>query len=84
MGATDLPIWKFHLSLFLLFSQGYDGIRITKNAWDSPFSSVNDEYLAVVLEAAGGGSFTVIPLSEVSFGVFLFLNWVGVLSAQFI
>eukprot|EP00049_Salpingoeca_infusionum_P017191 m.352076 g.352076 ORF g.352076 m.352076 type:complete len:465 (-) comp16432_c0_seq1:247-1641(-) len=42
----------------------YDGIRTTKNAWDSPFCSVNSKFLAVVLESAGGGSFTVINLEN--------------------
>lgn len=45
--------------------QGYDGIRVTRNAWDSSFCSVNGKYLAIVQEAQGGGSFLVIPLSNV-------------------
>jgi hypothetical protein len=52
----------FSLSLF----QCYDGVRISRNAWDSPFCSVNGRFLAVVLEAAGGGAFTVINLENVS------------------
>lgn len=38
-----------------------DGIRITRNAWDSSFCSVNPIFLAIVLEAQGGGSFMVLP-----------------------
>lgn len=42
--------------------EGYDGIKISRNAWDSTMSSVNTKFLAVVLEAQGGGAFMVIPL----------------------
>jgi hypothetical protein len=44
--------------------QCYDGVRITRNAWDSPFCSVNARFLAVVLESAGGGAFTVLNLEN--------------------
>ncbi|KAI1292171.1 Coronin-1C [Halotydeus destructor] len=44
--------------------QCYDNIRITKNSWDSNFCAVNPKFLAVVLEAAGGGAFLVLPLSK--------------------
>lgn len=47
-------------------TQCYDGIRITRNAWDSSFCSVNSKFLAIVLEVAGGGAFTVINLENVS------------------
>lgn len=46
--------------------QSYDNIRITKNSWDSNFCAVNPKFLAVVIEAAGGGAFLVLPLSKVS------------------
>jgi hypothetical protein len=42
-----------------------DGLRISRNAWDSNFCSVNPVFLAVVLEAQGGGSFQVLPHSQV-------------------
>lgn len=45
--------------------QCYDGIRVTKNAHDSPFCSVNTKFLAVVVEAGGGGAFIVLPLEKV-------------------
>jgi len=38
-----------------------DGIRITRNAWDSNFCSVNPVFIAIALEAQGGGSFQVLP-----------------------
>ena len=44
----------------------YDGIRITKAPHDSNMCSVNGKFLAVVLEAQGGGAFLVAPLSAVS------------------
>jgi len=47
--------------------QCYEGMRITKDAHDSSFCSVNPKFLAVVLESAGGGVFLVLPLIQVSF-----------------
>ena len=46
--------------------QTFDNIRITGNAWDSPFCSVNPKFIAVALEAQGGGQFQVIPVEQVS------------------
>lgn len=46
--------------------QGYDNIRITKNSWDSNFCAVNPKFVAIVIEAAGGGAFLVLPLNKVS------------------
>lgn len=43
---------------------GYDGIKISRNAWDSPFCDVNNKFIAVVLEAQGGGAFLVLPLEQ--------------------
>ncbi|KAG7221760.1 hypothetical protein INR49_029143 [Caranx melampygus] len=42
----------------------YDGVPITKNVHDNHFCAVNSKFLAVVTEAAGGGSFIVIPVSQ--------------------
>lgn len=42
----------------------YDGLRITRNAWDSNYCAVNPEFLAVALESGGGGAFIVLPLSK--------------------
>lgn len=39
----------------------YDGLRVSRNAWDRDYCAVNPKYLAVVLEAAGGGAFVVLP-----------------------
>lgn len=43
----------------------YQDIRITKNSWDSPFCAVNPKFLAIVVSAAGGGAFLVLPLERV-------------------
>lgn len=44
----------------------YSNIRISKNAWDSTFCAVNNKYVAIITEAAGGGDFLVLPLEKVS------------------
>lgn len=44
--------------------QCYDNIRITKNSWDSTFCAVNPKFIAIVIEAAGGGAFLVLPLKH--------------------
>lgn len=45
----------------------YDGVPITKNVHDNHFCAVNSKFLAVVTESAGGGSFIVIPVSQVRY-----------------
>lgn len=44
----------------------FDGIPITKNVHDNHFCAVNSKFVAVVTESAGGGSFIVIPLTQVA------------------
>lgn len=44
--------------------QCYDNIRITKSSSDSTFCAVNPKYLAIITEAAGGGSFLVLSLDK--------------------
>ncbi|EEC06919.1 Coronin-1C_i2 protein, putative [Ixodes scapularis] len=44
--------------------QCYDNIRITKQSWDSNFCAVNPKFLAIIIEAAGGGAFMVLPLNK--------------------
>lgn len=55
--------------------QGYDDIRVSKVTWDSSFCAVNPKFLAVIVESSGGGSFLVLPLSKVSMGWTLSLNF---------
>ncbi|KAH8853101.1 Coronin-1C-A [Schistosoma japonicum] len=51
----------------------YEDIRITKSSWDARFCAVNPKYLAIITEAAGGGSFLVLPIEklllDVCFGI---------------
>lgn len=44
--------------------QCYDNIRISKTSWDSTFCSVNPKFVAIITDAAGGGSFLVQPLNR--------------------
>uniref|UniRef100_A0A8C4Q244 Coronin n=1 Tax=Eptatretus burgeri TaxID=7764 RepID=A0A8C4Q244_EPTBU len=44
--------------------QCYDDIRVSRTTWDSTFSSVNPKFLAIIVEASGGGAFIVLPLSR--------------------
>ena len=43
----------------------YDNIRISKSPHESNMCAVNGKFLAVCLEAQGGGSFVVFPLEKV-------------------
>lgn len=44
----------------------FEGIPITKNVHDNHFCAVNAKFLAIVTESAGGGSFIVIPVTQVT------------------
>uniref|UniRef100_A0A8C3AXW6 Coronin n=1 Tax=Cyclopterus lumpus TaxID=8103 RepID=A0A8C3AXW6_CYCLU len=44
--------------------QCYDDIRISQMTWDSNFCSVNPKFVAMIVDASGGGSFIVLPLSK--------------------
>jgi coronin-2 len=44
----------------------YENIKITKNAHDSHFCAANPKFVAVVTEVAGGGTFLVLPIHNVS------------------
>ncbi|XP_006005976.1 coronin-1A isoform X1 [Latimeria chalumnae] len=44
--------------------QCYDDIRISQSTGDSPFCSVNPKFVAMIVEASGGGAFMVLPLSK--------------------
>lgn len=45
--------------------QCYDDIRISQMTWDSNFCSVNPKFVAMIVDASGGGAFMVLPLSKV-------------------
>lgn len=53
--------------------QSFEGIPITKNVHDNHFCAVNSKFVAVVTESAGGGSFIVIPVSQVTRSATAFL-----------
>ncbi|XP_069044429.1 coronin-1A [Lepisosteus oculatus] len=44
--------------------QCYDDMRISQMTWDSTFCSVNPKFLAMIVEASGGGAFMVLPLAK--------------------
>ncbi|XP_064612217.1 coronin-1C-A-like isoform X2 [Liolophura sinensis] len=44
--------------------QCFDGIRVTKIGWESTYCSVNPKYVAVIVEAAGGGAFLVLNINK--------------------
>lgn len=46
--------------------QSYDDIRVSKVTWDSSFCAVNPKFVAIIVEASGGGAFLVLPLHKVS------------------
>jgi hypothetical protein len=50
----------------------YENIKITKNAHDSHFCAANPKFVAVVTEVAGGGTFLVLPIHNVSEDVSIF------------
>jgi len=41
----------------------FDDLRVTRAAWDSNYAAGNSLFVAVLMEAAGGGSFIVLPWS---------------------
>lgn len=47
--------------------QCYDDIRVSRVTWDSAFCAVNPKYVAIIIEASGGGAFLVLPLHKVRF-----------------
>jgi len=48
----------------------YAGVKITKSPWESNMCAVNSKFVAVVLEAQGGGTFMVIPIDKVGYVVY--------------
>ncbi|XP_029018045.1 coronin-1C-A isoform X2 [Betta splendens] len=44
--------------------QCYDDIRVSRVTWDSAFCAVNPKYVAIIIEASGGGAFLVLPLHK--------------------
>ncbi|XP_043924337.1 coronin-1C isoform X2 [Protopterus annectens] len=44
--------------------QCYDDIRVSRVTWDSSFCSANPKFVAIIIEASGGGAFLVLPLHK--------------------
>ncbi|XDV20742.1 hypothetical protein PO909_026008 [Leuciscus waleckii] len=44
--------------------QCYDDIRVSRVTWDSAFCAVNPKFVAIIVEASGGGAFLVLPLQK--------------------
>ncbi|XP_064369492.1 coronin-1B isoform X3 [Dromaius novaehollandiae] len=44
--------------------QCYDDIRVSRVTWDSTFCAVNPAFVAIIVEASGGGAFLVLPLHK--------------------
>lgn len=42
-----------------------DDVRVSRVTWDSGLCAVNPKFIAVIIEAGGGGSFLVVPISKV-------------------
>ncbi|MEQ2172144.1 Coronin-1C [Goodea atripinnis] len=45
--------------------QCYDDIRVSRVTWDSSFCAVNPKFVAIIIDASGGGAFLVLPLNKV-------------------
>ncbi|KAM9836297.1 coronin-1B [Aulostomus maculatus] len=41
-----------------------DDVRVSRVTWDSPLCVVNPKFIAVIIEAGGGGAFLVVPISK--------------------
>lgn len=54
--------------------QCYDDIRVSRVTWDSSFCAVNPKFVAIIIDASGGGAFLVLPLQKVRFSVFSCLH----------
>ena len=44
----------------------YDSLRITKNSLENYYIAINAKYIALCIDAGGGGAFVVIPHEKVS------------------
>ena len=45
----------------------YDSLRITKNPLENHFIAINAKFIALCIDAGGGGAFVVIPHEKVTF-----------------
>jgi coronin-1B/1C/6 len=54
----------------------FANIKISKSPFESNMCAVNPKFLAVVLEAQGGGAFTVVRMDKVSQSGTVLFEWV--------
>lgn len=57
--------------------QCYDDIRVSRVTWDSSFCAVNPRFVAIIVDASGGGAFLVLPLHKVSAAELLAVEVLG-------
>lgn len=43
-----------------------DDVRVTRVTWEGPLCAANPKFIAVIIEAGGGGAFLVLPLTKVN------------------
>lgn len=63
-----------------------DDVRVSRVTWDSPLSAVNAKFVAVIIEAGGGGAFLVIPITKVELPAFCSTSatgWISPVSPYF-
>ncbi|MBN3284834.1 COR1C protein, partial [Polyodon spathula] len=69
--------------------QCYDDIRVSRVTWDSSFCAVNPKFVAIIIEASGGGAFLVLPLHKCClilpnlYSSGLLLHWRALLTEDF-
>jgi hypothetical protein len=42
----------------------WDGVKLTKNAWDSNYSSASSKWIAMAWESGGGGSVGILDATK--------------------
>lgn len=42
-----------------------DDVRVSRVTWDTSLCAVNPKFIAVIIEAGGGGAFLVVPIGKV-------------------
>ena len=45
----------------------FESLRITKNSYENLFLAINAKFVALCIDAGGGGAFVVMPLEKVLF-----------------
>lgn len=48
-----------------------DDVRVSRVTWDSPLCAVNPKFIAIIVEAGGGGAFLVVPIGKVQLSLYI-------------